>query len=161
MCSGLIAVVACITGNKLSLQAHRIYASAFWKVRYNLRAKSTYNFLFKFSQGCLLSWRSNATWPVSRPPTSTFLVLTNNWNTRPFGRGCVTQWSTHCQTHTMTENHMSHLSHQGKKGLELIWVRPYNLLTPYIQKHLQIPYLLTALQNHLHTSKACIFTSFL
>ena len=45
--------------------------------------------------------------------------------------------------------------------LELIWVRPYNLLTPYIQKHLQIPYLLTALQNHLHTSKACIFTSFL
>ena len=45
--------------------------------------------------------------------------------------------------------------------LELIWVRPYNLLTPYIQKHLQIPYLLTALQNHLHTSKACIFYKFL
>ena len=40
--------------------------------------------------------------------------------------------------------------------LELIWVRPYNLLTPYIQKHLQLPYLLTALQNHLHTSKSCI-----
>ena len=44
--------------------------------------------------------------------------------------------------------------------LELIWVRPYTLLTYYIQKHLQIPFLLTALQNHLHSSKACIFKSF-
>ena len=47
-----------------------------------------------------------------------------------------------------------------KFWLELIWVRPYTLLTHYIQKHLQIPFLLTALQNHLHSSKACIFKSF-
>ena len=33
--------------------------------------------------------------------------------------------------------------------LELIWVRPYTSFTPYIQKHLQIPYMLTTLQNHL------------
>ena len=39
--------------------------------------------------------------------------------------------------------------HMFYSFIELIWVRPYTSFTPYIQKHSQIPYLLTTLQNHL------------